>query len=142
MKQFFSQFGTVTRIRLSRSKKSGRSRGYAFIEFEDKEVAQIVAETMNDYLMYGRRMKCQFIPNDQLHPMTFRGANKVLIPPRTKNRHRAIHNKIKSAEQYQKAIDRLLEKEELKRKKLEEKGIDYEFPGFSAIAKSSKQLEQ
>lgn len=30
---YFGQFGDVLRVRLSRSKKTGRSRGYAFVEF-------------------------------------------------------------------------------------------------------------
>merc|ERR1712106_684617 len=32
MREFFGQFGTVTDLRLGRSKKTGRSCGYAFIE--------------------------------------------------------------------------------------------------------------
>ena len=31
----------ITRLRLARNKKSGASRGFAFIEFEDNEVIQI-----------------------------------------------------------------------------------------------------
>ena len=34
MRGFFSQFGGVKRLRLARSKKSGRSKHYAFIQFE------------------------------------------------------------------------------------------------------------
>lgn len=60
MKGFFSQFGDIDKIRLSRSKRSGRSRGYAFIEFADQNVAKIVAETMNNYLMCGRLLKCKY----------------------------------------------------------------------------------
>lgn len=141
MKGFFSQFGIVTNLRLSRSKKTGKSRGYAFVEFEDKEVAEIVAETMNDYLMFGRRLKCEVVPPEKLNANTFRGSNKRFIVPHTINKHRAIHNKKRSAEDYQKSIDKLLEKEEKRRKKIEEFGIDYEFPGYSAIAKSSKDKE-
>lgn len=32
--------------------KTGRARGYAFIEFMYPEVAKVVAETMNNYLMH------------------------------------------------------------------------------------------
>ena len=49
MKIFFGQFGEITRMRLSRSKKTGNSKGFAFIEFPCQEVAKIVAETMNNY---------------------------------------------------------------------------------------------
>ena len=39
LKKFFTQFGKITKTRVSRSKKTGRTKGYAFIEFSDKEVA-------------------------------------------------------------------------------------------------------
>ena len=38
MRSFFSQFGVITRLRLSRNPKTGKSRHFAFIEFESKEV--------------------------------------------------------------------------------------------------------
>merc|ERR1712189_74664 len=46
MKKFFSQFGTVKRVRISRSRKTAASKGYAFVEFAYEDVAKIVAETM------------------------------------------------------------------------------------------------
>jgi RNA recognition motif-containing protein len=46
MRGFFSQFGEIDRLRLSRSKKTGGSKGYAFIEFKDAADAKIVAEAM------------------------------------------------------------------------------------------------
>ena len=39
--------------------QTGRSRGYAFIEFEFPEVAAIAAESMNNYLMFGKLLKCE-----------------------------------------------------------------------------------
>lgn len=36
--EYFSQFGKVTKVRLSRNKKSGKSKGYAFLEFSSAEV--------------------------------------------------------------------------------------------------------
>merc|ERR1712228_160131 len=44
MRAFFSQFGVVTRLRLSRSKRTGRSKGYAFLEFRHEEVAKVAAD--------------------------------------------------------------------------------------------------
>lgn len=37
--------------------QTGRSKGYAFVEFEHPEVAKIAAEAMNDYLMFDRLIK-------------------------------------------------------------------------------------
>lgn len=39
--------------------QTGRSKGYAFVEFEYDEVARIVAETMNNYLMFDKLLKCE-----------------------------------------------------------------------------------
>lgn len=41
--------------------QTGRSRGYAFIEFEFPEVAAIAAESMNNYLMFDRLLKCEWM---------------------------------------------------------------------------------
>lgn len=38
--------------------QTGGSKGYAFVEFACDEVAKIVAETMNNYMMFGRLLKC------------------------------------------------------------------------------------
>ena len=56
LKKFFGQFGTVSKLRVSRSKKTGRSKGYAFLEFQDKEVANIAVGAMDKYLMFGRQI--------------------------------------------------------------------------------------
>ena len=54
LKNFFQQFGQVTKLRVSRSKKTARSRGYAFLEFAEKKVAEIASKAMNNYLLFGR----------------------------------------------------------------------------------------
>ena len=41
MREFFGQFGSVTNLRLGRSKRTGRSCGFAFVEFKYKEVATV-----------------------------------------------------------------------------------------------------
>lgn len=42
-------------------RQTGNSKGYAFIEFDCDEVAKIVAEAMNNYLMGERLIKCKCI---------------------------------------------------------------------------------
>ncbi|CAG8448577.1 661_t:CDS:2 [Acaulospora morrowiae] len=68
MRKYFSQFGTVTRLKLYRNRKTGRSRHFAFIEFSHEEVAQIVAETMHNYIMCDRLLQCKFIPAEKINP--------------------------------------------------------------------------
>ncbi|XP_057341171.1 MKI67 FHA domain-interacting nucleolar phosphoprotein [Microplitis mediator] len=73
MKKFFSQFGKVTNVRVSRSKVSGKPRGYGFIEFAHTEVAKIAADSMNNYLMFGRLVKTEYIPPEKQHNWYFKG---------------------------------------------------------------------
>lgn len=57
MTEYFKQFGVVTNVRVIRSKRTGNSKGFAFVEFKEPSVGQIVAETMNNYLMGKRLIK-------------------------------------------------------------------------------------
>lgn len=76
MREYFGQFGDVTRLRLARNPKSGASRHYAYIEFSSLPVAEVVAETMHNYLLMGHILKCNVIPQDEIHPELWVGANK------------------------------------------------------------------
>jgi nucleolar protein 15 len=76
MRAYFSQFGDITRLRLSRNRVTGRSKHFAFVEFASVSVAKIVAETMDNYLLYGHILKCKFVSEDQLHPGIWKGANR------------------------------------------------------------------
>ncbi|XP_030344122.1 MKI67 FHA domain-interacting nucleolar phosphoprotein [Strigops habroptila] len=137
MYQYFEQFGTVTRLRLSRSKKTGSSKGYGFIEFESDDVAKIVADTMNNYLFSERLLKCQFIPPERVHENLFRNSNKIFRKPSQPAVRR--YNRIRSLVQKAKMTKRLLRKERLLRKRLAKKGLDYDFPGFAAQELSIKR---
>ncbi|CAH2991743.1 unnamed protein product [Chilo suppressalis] len=65
MTQYFKQFGMVTNARVIRSKRTGHSKGFAFVEFRDPAVAEIVADTMNNYLMGKRLIKAVCIPPEK-----------------------------------------------------------------------------
>lgn len=47
MKSYFSQFGPIRNLRVSRNKKTGKPKHFAFVEFEDASTAEIVAKTMD-----------------------------------------------------------------------------------------------
>lgn len=137
--KFFKQFGDIKNIRLSVNKKTGNSKHFAFIEFENEEVAKIVADTMDGYILRGHRLVCNILPKEKLFDGLFKGANKKY--------HRIPWKKIdverrkttKSAEKQQKRQDRLLESDNKKRKRLEELGIKYNFDGYSKSAKSDSK---
>jgi len=79
MRKFFGQFGKVTRLRISRSKKNARSKGYAFVEFEEESVAEIVANTMHKYLLFGKTLQCHLMDKAKQHPMLFKGFKKKYL---------------------------------------------------------------
>ena len=64
MSSYFSQFGTITALRLARNKKSGASKHYAFIQFDSCSVAAIVVETMHNYLLSNRLLQCKLSMHD------------------------------------------------------------------------------
>ncbi|XP_035988531.1 MKI67 FHA domain-interacting nucleolar phosphoprotein isoform X2 [Fundulus heteroclitus] len=128
LRSYFEQFGKVLRLRLSRSKKTGGSKGYAFLEFECDEVAKIVAETMNNYLMGERLIKCQVIPPEKVHEKLFVGSQKMFKRPCDPAVSR--YNRKRSAEQIATMTERLLRRESRLRRKLAQHGLHYHFPGF------------
>lgn len=76
MRQYLSQFGPVSRVRLSRNKKTGASKHFAFVEFQEATTAEIVAKTMDNYLLFGHILKCKTIPKENVHDDLFKGANR------------------------------------------------------------------
>ncbi|KAF9132420.1 hypothetical protein BGW39_000208 [Mortierella sp. 14UC] len=132
MNAYFSQFGKVLRLRLSRNKKTGKSKHYAFIEFASQEVADIVADTMDNYLLFGHQLKCKALQPTQIHPAMFLGANKKFKAIPWQKISKEKHNAEKSPAQMKQVTKKLLKNESAKRAKLAELGIDYEFPGYKA----------
>ncbi|KAL8281895.1 hypothetical protein RB600_005383 [Gaeumannomyces tritici] len=76
IRQYLTQFGTITNLRVSRNKKTGASKGYAFVEFSDAGTAAIVAKTMDAYLLFGRILKVKLVPKESQHESLFKGANR------------------------------------------------------------------
>ncbi|PNW79833.1 hypothetical protein CHLRE_08g368500v5 [Chlamydomonas reinhardtii] len=135
---YFSQFGKVTRVRLSRSKRTGNSKGYAFIEFQHPEVARVAAEAMDGYFIFKQRLSCKLMPPARVHPMLFNGANRKfkVIPRRTVERKR--HEKERTPKEQAARIAKLIRRDKLRQKKITEAGIEYEYAGLSAPIKPKK----
>lgn len=127
---YFSQFGQVSRVRVSRNPKSGASKHYAYVEFFHAEVARIVSETMNNYLLFGHLLQVQVVPESKLHAELFKGANRKFAKiPWAK----IAAKKFNSRREGQSEEDRAKEVAEAKKRieKIKEKcgaaGIDYDF---------------
>ncbi|TVY78390.1 putative RNA-binding protein, partial [Lachnellula suecica] len=76
MREYFKQFGTILKLRLSRNPKTGASKHFAFIQFESATVASIVSKTMDNYLLFGHILKVKVVPDEQVSENLFKGANK------------------------------------------------------------------
>ena len=119
MKKFFTQFGTVKNVQLSRSRKTGNSKHYGWIEFETTEIAEIVAKAMDKYLLFNNLLDCHVVPQAKVHPMLFKNAIKG--PKRMKE--------ITPLTKKELAL-KLAAQEKVIKAKLEAKGIDYSWNGF------------
>jgi len=120
MRGFFSQFGTVTRCRL-RVNKKGKSKHYGFVEFEDFVIAQIVADTMDKYMMFERVLECKVIPPEEVHPMMFKKQNI------DRRRRRLAPEDQERAEQHYLRLKSLPAVDAEQNLKLKSLGIDYEW---------------
>lgn len=126
------------------------------MEFECDEVAKIVAETMNNYLIGERLIKCklsvqdfacifflhkmlskkdcvlscpgQMMPPEKVHEKLFVGSRMPFKKPKQPAVTR--YNKRHTEDDLTKVSTKLLSKESKLRKRLAAKGIDYDFPGF------------
>jgi nucleolar protein 15 len=67
---FFSQFGKVTKVRVSRNKKTGKPKHYAFLEFQHSDVAAIAAEAMDGYMMFTQKLTVRVLPSEVRQSIT------------------------------------------------------------------------
>lgn len=130
---FLKQFGRLSQLRLCRSHKTGGTKGYAFARFEDSEVAAIVADTMNGYLLFGKRMVCHVVPPEQLHGKIFSSKNRTVFQRRSEKPREP-----QSLKKMKETTKDLISKERKKKAALKAMGIDYDFPGYEASLNSFK----
>lgn len=126
MRAYFSQFGPITRLRLSRNRKTGKSKHYAFLEFESAAVANIVASTMDNYLLFGHILKCKYVPPEQLHADLWKGANKRFkAVPWSKIEGRKLEMAM-GREGWEKRIETEKKRREEKSEAMKELGYEFE----------------
>lgn len=126
LRKYFAQFGEITQLRVLRNKKLGKLKHYGFLEFGDKEVAKVAAETMNNYLLFGRLLKCSVVAPEQVHEAMFVGANtKYKAVPRNQIA-RYTHDKKRTREQWEGVEERAQERKRAKQELLKAKGINVE----------------
>eukprot|EP01112_Ceratiomyxa_fruticulosa_P009068 TRINITY_DN2362_c0_g2_i1.p1 TRINITY_DN2362_c0_g2~~TRINITY_DN2362_c0_g2_i1.p1 ORF type:complete len:271 (-),score=77.42 TRINITY_DN2362_c0_g2_i1:133-945(-) len=120
LKGYFSQYGEVEKVVVRRNEFTKKSMGFGYIRFADEQVAKIAADSMNDYLLYGRRLKCEIARN----PVGIFQEVPDLIPIDTRKLRREAQNKSKTPEQHEKRLKRLLGSEKKKKDLLKEIGYE------------------
>ncbi|OWB61945.1 hypothetical protein B5S29_g2852 [[Candida] boidinii] len=126
MEKYFKQFGEITRLRLSRNKKTGNSKHYGFIEFKHYEIAKIASEAMNNYLIFGHLLKCSILSNDKINENLFNYSNKKfkIIPWNKISQFK--NDKPKTIKKWELILNKQNKNLNKKQKNLIEKGINYD----------------
>ncbi|XP_026737161.1 MKI67 FHA domain-interacting nucleolar phosphoprotein [Trichoplusia ni] len=129
MTQYFKQFGVVTNARVIKSKRTGNSKGCAFVEFKEPAVGQIVAETMNNYLMGKRLIKAEYIPPEKQKLKAFRKHWNAVNNPSSQARlkMKKIINTDKDEKGDLQKARQLLSNLTKTKKRLSKLGINYDF---------------
>lgn len=135
LKKYFDQFGKIQRYILPRSSTSGRIKGYAFIEYDSNEIAEIAAKTMNNFILFDRILKCEVISDRTKYNSIFKRWKRQF---KFHDRYKAFvekRNKVRTKEEITVSLKLAIEKEDKKREELKKMGIVYDFPGIRGLLK-------
>ncbi|CAI5760182.1 unnamed protein product [Candida verbasci] len=125
LKTYFSQFGDIINLRLSRNKKTGNSKHYGYIEFESFEVAKIASETMDNYLLFGHLIKCKVV--EEVHKDLFKNGNKKFKIIPWKKISKDKYEKPKTKKEWEIIVKKFELSKKNKQEELKSKGIDFDF---------------
>lgn len=133
MRQYFSQFGPINRLRLSRNKRTGASKHFAFVEFAEKSTAEIVAKTMDNYLLFGHILRCKVVPPERVHKDLWKGANRRFKKvPYSKILGKALAKPVTQAG-WERRVKKENKRRAAKAAKLKELGYEFEAPALKEI---------
>lgn len=124
--KFFSQFGDIKHARVSRS-KTGKSRGYGFIQFVDADVAAIAVETMDGHLFKSKALRCEVLP-DVPNNLFWKDCEHPKTPLPQGAIHREEVNKPKTPEERQESLKQMKEQNAKRAERLKDLGINYTIP--------------
>ena len=126
MEKYFSQFGEVKNVVLCRSKKTGKSKGYAFVQFANDKVARIAAEATNGYALLEKVLKSHIVPAEKVSDDLFQYAGKKWNTVPWRKVVRDAQAEPKTEEEAQKRLARLTKREAQQAAKRQKLGIDFE----------------
>ncbi|KAF2166893.1 hypothetical protein M409DRAFT_22945 [Zasmidium cellare ATCC 36951] len=136
MTAYFSQFGEITRLRLARNKSTGKSKHYAFVEFESAAVADIVARTMDKYLLFGHILQVRTVPAEQVKDVMFKIPTAMKKGGKVRPRNKIEGTKLRKGlerEGWERRVKKETKRREGKAEKLKEMGYEFEMPGVKSV---------
>ena len=98
---------------------------------------------MSGYFLLEKRLVCHVLPKDKVHELMF--AKPKRVPTKAEKQKKArseVNNKQRSVDAMKGITAKLVKREEMKRKKLAELGIEYDFPGYAAGAAESMNTNE
>ncbi|CAI5524573.1 unnamed protein product [Closterium sp. Naga37s-1] len=133
---FLSQFGEIEQLRVVRNPKTGRSRHYGYVKFAAPEVAAIVAECMDNYLLFGHLLKTHLVPatradRDQLFYTPHKNPSEVSQP-----------KPVETWEDYSEQARKQSKKLNATMKRLKAAGIQYDFQPKPKAARPEGGMHQ
>ncbi|KAL1586681.1 hypothetical protein WHR41_04618 [Cladosporium halotolerans] len=132
LRAYLSQFGTVTHLRLARNRKTGKSKHFAFVEFASSAVSDIVAKTMDKYLLFGHIMQARRVPDEQITEDFWKGEGKKRVAPRNKLEGVRLRKGV-SREGWEKRVEREEQKRLEKAEKMKELGYKFDMPAVRGV---------
>lgn len=137
LRAYFSQFGSVKKVRVSRSKRTARAKHFAFIEFASSAVCAIAARTMDGYVLMERALRCRPVPPSKLHPSTLKGANRTFCVIPWTRIARERHNSPRSENGCARLASRIQKKQSKKQEQITRAGIDYSFVPLEPMSQNT-----
>jgi nucleolar protein 15 len=116
-------------VRVSRNKKSGASKHYAFLEFSSPEVARIAAGAMDGYMLFGQKLAARALPRSEVHEDLFKGANRVFKAVPWAKIERERHNRDLTEPEEGRRTRLAVRRDHQRQQRIKEAGIDYEYAG-------------
>lgn len=96
-------------------------------------VAEIVAETMDNYLLLGHILRCKVLPASEVHPEMWIGANRKFRAVPSVRLERARLEKPRTEDEREKAERRLAKRQAAKKAKVAALGIDYDMDAAAIV---------
>ena len=102
-------------------------RGYAFIEFENADIAVVVAEAMNGYMLMDRTLQCHVVLKSKVHDRIWQGAGRKFKRINWRQISRNQTNAEQNDDQKQRSKKARNQGRKRLATQLEELGIDYSY---------------